>query len=172
MYTIMVICLFIVWGIVSITNQWGASWLTRILQFDYFSLIPYWTFFAPNPGQTDYHLVFRDKFVDGTVTPWTEVDVGDRRTAVACIWNPGKRPGKVLADVASGLALMIAQDPDSLAVVCITYHYMILLNVLEDRPLRPPGALRQFAIVETGGYTRDKFPNVVVTSEYHARCVA
>ncbi|MCB1020571.1 MAG: hypothetical protein H6509_07465 [Bryobacterales bacterium] len=66
---------------------------------DPLSLIPAWNFFAPNPGTTDYHLLYRDKLDSGEVSLWREIPIEKEPTMLKGIWNPHKRKSKVLSDV-------------------------------------------------------------------------
>src|ERR1051326_1455357 len=91
-----VIAVLVIWFILSVLNQLKWKWFELIRQFDYFSLLPFWTFFAPNPGQTDYHLTFRDKLADGLMTEWKEIEIGAPRYWYCFIWNPEKRSKKVI----------------------------------------------------------------------------
>lgn len=67
------------WLAASILNQFRFSWFQRFRQYDSFSLLPIWSFFAPNPGQSDYHLVFRDRQHDGSHSEWSEIEITEPR---------------------------------------------------------------------------------------------
>lgn len=67
--------------------------------YDVLSLVPAWNFFAPNPGTTDYHLLYRDKLESGEVSVWKEIPIDKEPTILKAIWNPHKRKSKVLSDV-------------------------------------------------------------------------
>src|SRR5690348_12432463 len=64
---ILIALFFLGWFILSILNQFGFAWFDKITRHDHFSLLPLWTFFAPNPGQSDYHLIYRDRKTDGSL---------------------------------------------------------------------------------------------------------
>jgi hypothetical protein len=160
--------LFGAWFVLSVINQFSFRWFDRVKAFDYFSLIPYWTFFAPNPGQTDYHLVYRDRLPNGSTTPWCEVALTEPRGPVAFIWNPRKRPKKVLADVAMSIARLVRTDPSVEPLVIVSFQYLLILNYLMRSLPAPAGIQRQFAIVETAGYFRDGPPAVVLRSDFHS----
>ena len=65
-----------------------------IHEIDYFSLIPSWTFFAPEPGVTDYHLLTRIKLKSGDFTPLVVESTANKKTINNAIWNPKKRKQK------------------------------------------------------------------------------
>src|SRR6516165_3344166 len=70
-------------------SKWVARWKYR----DVCGIIPLWTFFAPNPGMTDYHLMWRDRYADHSCSPWHEV-VAPSASWLKAIWNPHKRSRK------------------------------------------------------------------------------
>src|SRR5581483_6746809 len=51
---------------------WGRSLNAR----DRLAIIPHWTFFAPNPGTSDFHLLARDRLAGGGFSAWKEVAPG------------------------------------------------------------------------------------------------
>lgn len=75
-----------------------ANWF---LESDVFSIIPSWNFFAPNPGTTDYHLLYRDKLESGELSVWREIPIDKEPSLLRAVWNPRKRKSKVLSDVVS-----------------------------------------------------------------------
>lgn len=158
---------FAVWFILSVINQFGFRWFDHMLEIDYFSLIPYWTFFAPNPGQTDYHLVYRDRLPDGSTTSWREVVLTEPRGLISFIWNPKKRSKKVLSDVAMSIARIVRTDPRTEQFVIVSFQYLLILNYLTKSLPAPAGVERQFAIVETAGFFREGPPSVVLRSDFH-----
>src|SRR5436305_216126 len=83
--------------------RWVAA---RISRFDNFRLVPTWTFFAPNPGVVDYHLVVRDRDSNGTASAWSGVEIAAERHPLNCFWNPQKRPKKVLLDAVQSLIII------------------------------------------------------------------
>ncbi len=159
---------FAAWFILSAINQFGFRWFQRVLECDYFSLIPYWTFFAPHPGQTDFHIVYRDKRPDRSTTGWREVMLGGPRGLLSFIWNPTKRTNKVLADVAMSVSRIVRTDPGAEQFVIISFQYLLILNYLTKSLPATAGGERQFAIVETAGFFREGAPRVVLRSDFHS----
>ena len=47
-------------------------------RFDGPGLLPTWTFFAPHSGRSDVLMFVRDMRPDGSVSPWRELDIGQR----------------------------------------------------------------------------------------------
>src|SRR5215470_1017153 len=127
-----VICIAILtgWFLISVLSQLNVPTIKPLKEHDIFSLIPNWSFFAPRPGTSDYHLVFRDMDSDGNWDRWQEIPLTDRRTLWSAIWNPQKRKTKTLSDVVRGL-LGLAQD-SSLKDFSLTLPYLAILNYISS----------------------------------------
>jgi hypothetical protein len=115
--SIVVIVIYVVWGAATIANQfhrWCPAWLRAV---DIFGLVPIWTFFAPNPGMTDYYLLYRDRLADGSFDNWREVDLKQSENGVRlALWNPTKRRHKALTDMVSVL-IRLAHSPSVEALI-------------------------------------------------------
>jgi hypothetical protein len=97
-----------------------------------FGLIPIWTFFAPNPGMTDYYLLYRDRLPDGSLDNWRKVELKQSENGFRlALWNPTKRNHKALSDMVSSL-IRLANHRRSEALV--TVPYILILNVVTTRP--------------------------------------
>src|ERR1044072_6803482 len=155
------------WFLLSILNQFGFSWLDKIRGHDHFSLLPLWTFFAPNPGQSDYHLVYRDKKADGSLTDWREIEITEQSKPFCFIWNPEKRSKKVLSDVVSSIVSSIPSAKDSPDAIMLSIPYLILLNVVSHVDREDQTTHRQFVLVETFGFNPTSDPRVVLRSDFH-----
>jgi hypothetical protein len=115
MLNIFFILFLAIWFLASILGQVNAvsqkkarfRWLRR---YDWFGLVPTWTFFAPNPATSDHHLLFRDRLADGTVTPWTELVAIEERKWWHAVWNPRKRQRKLLTDIISMLLVRLGRE--------------------------------------------------------------
>ena len=88
-----IICIVILagWFLISLAAQMNARPVAYLRARDIFSLIPNWSFFAPRPGTSDYHLVFRDSDESGEWSRWREIPLNEKRTLWGAIWNPQKR---------------------------------------------------------------------------------
>jgi hypothetical protein len=119
---------------------------------DRLTIIPRWSFFAPIPGTSDYHLLVRDKLVGGTLSTWREVDVHVQpRTALAFLWNPDKRSNKALFDITSMLLQIASKANHQHETVCLSLPYLMLLNTVSSLPRSPFTVGRQFMLVKTDG---------------------
>ena len=156
------------WLVGSIVNQFRFAWFQRIAERDSFALLPLWTFFAPNPGQSDYHVVYRDRHADGSMTDWREIDITEPRRWYSFLWNPEKRSKKVLSDIVASLVDTIGTQPDLGNAIMLTLPYLLLLNVISQLDTTPDVTHRQFVIVETFGFNPTDKPRVILRSDFHA----
>ncbi len=149
------------WVVAGVLAAWTAAtvvaalppgrWLRRR---DPLGLIPQWTFFAPNPGTHDYHLLWRDRLVGGLVTDWSEIELPrGRRGPIAVLWNPEKRANKALLDLVSSLLqLSAAGDVGNRRLgLQISTPYLALLNHVMSQPAAAATEARQFLVVESPG---------------------
>src|SRR5687768_1505484 len=97
-----VIAAFVVWFFISILNQHRKTRkkVSAVTNRDICSLIPIWTFFAPNPGRTDLYLLYRDRDQDGNISDWREIGTA-RRKSWTVQWSPKRRIHKGIVDVSS-----------------------------------------------------------------------
>lgn len=135
-----------------------------------------WTFFAPNPGKSDYHLIYRDRRRSGVVEDWTEIPLTHRRTMLSSLWNPMRRDTKTLPDIVNVVASLVKHhqdqgtpDEDLGDIVMLSTPYLMLLTLVTSRvAIRQDVGQRQFALVESYGFDRSTPPDVVLCSPFHA----
>lgn len=164
------------WSLSLLALLGGWVLLTLIFQFDRFAgvvsiydvfrLVPRWTFFSPNPGHHDLHLVIRDKLPSGELTPWNEVCLNYAGTAVPFVWNPGKRIAKVLWDSWASIQYLGNKENVPASRLPMSGAYMMLLGLANRTPVSHPQALRQFAIVRSTGFS-DRTPEPLFVSLFH-----
>ena len=119
---IVVVTIYVVWGAATIANQfhsWCPMWLRAV---DLFGLIPIWTFFAPNPGMTDYYLLYRDRLPDGSFDNWRKVELKESENGFRlALWNPTKRKHKALSDIVSSLMKLANHRGSDGLIVTVPY---------------------------------------------------
>lgn len=144
--------LIAVWLALTVLAQFRL--LQRLLSpFDGFHLIPRWTFFAPNPGVRDYHLVVRERLADGRLTSWQNVPVYEARPPLAFLWHPQKRASKVLSDAIQTLGFLLRREGVSVSGLPFTLPYLVLLRYAARAVPAQRGATEfQFAIVDSAGH--------------------
>jgi hypothetical protein len=156
---------FAIWLVLSVFNQLKVSLNDRVRRWDVGHLVPRWTFFAPNPGTADYHLVYRDfDAASQPCSPWHEVHM-PLRSRLSLIWNPQKRARKVLVDMAQSLS-SLAVDNNAAATFSIPYLALLQLTLHHSQPAANAHA-RQFGIAQTYGPEQDSEPVFLYRSATH-----
>jgi hypothetical protein len=161
------------WVAVTILNQNNRTrrLVKWIVSYDVCGLVPVWTFFAPNPGDTDAHLLFRDRDHGGRVTNWREVKLVRRRRVID-LWDPRRRINKALVDVSFDLAKLDrprsgpGPQPVSKQRV-LGFPYLLILNYVSQLPGDFAAAERQFAVAKTKGVELRDQPDILFVSAFH-----
>jgi hypothetical protein len=171
--SIVVIVIYVVWGAATIANQfhrWCPAWLRAV---DIFGLIPIWTFFAPNPGMTDYYLLYRDRLPDGSFDNWRKVDLKQSENGLLlALWNPMKRKHKALTDMVSvliRLANHTRANHTRIEALIATVPYILILNFITSCPHSLGTTGTQFMVLEHGGFSGEpERSRVLVMSRIHS----
>lgn len=147
-------------------------------RYDRFGLLPRWTFFAPNPGIHDHHLMYRECHSDADLsTPegaasalaalssWREVADLVPGHSYLFVWNPQRRVTKTMSDIINNLSAARHKNPDFVRYIQFTVEYFWLLHLV----LRgaSPAVQRQFAVIRTHGFGSDRKAEVVFVSKFH-----
>jgi hypothetical protein len=170
-----VVAIFLVWGALSVLNQFSSGVkrsrfpiFLHIKRNDHFSLIPLWTFFAPNPGTRDHDVFFRDQLVDGASTPWRQLS--DNSVPWSCaVWNPRKRLKKAKIDMTVFLAQHLIRAAESrkeeaARSVFVSLPYIGLAMQVTAAPHGPLSARRQFMVALSYGYGELREPDILFIS--------
>jgi hypothetical protein len=158
------------WLMVTILNQANRTrrWISKLSNYDVCGVIPIWTFFAPNPGNTDVHLLYRDRGRDGETTHWRDIQL-ERRNSALEFWNPRRRIGKGVVDVVPDLTANLSDEPrqsiDKRKV--LEFPYLLVLNYVchQSRDFR--AETRQFAVARTRGFSTESDPDILFLSAFH-----
>ncbi|GAA4277265.1 hypothetical protein [Aquimarina mytili] len=172
---ILIVSFFLIWGIATLFYQFRATEM-YISIYNYFSLVPKWTFFAPIPKTTDYVLYYQDYDIDtDQVFDPVEIDLYGNETRFAItklIWNPEKRPLKALTDMTSLLLKYKKKhrrkiDKNSLVLELYT-PYIVLVNFVNNyaQP-SSQNCKRRFLIYSTYGYFSTDDPTKTFESYFH-----
>ena len=179
MMTYAIVTIYIIWFAASIfwQFQYKSKTADQIKSYDILGMVPNWTFFAPNPGTSDYHLIYREQLEDKSITAWTEIPLTSRRLTLDWLWNPQKRKNKLLMDCVSSLAQVamnmqqLKPQPENYNQLCLTIPYLLILNLVCNNKqilITSENTLyRQFAIIKTDGYFRKTQPQILIQSIYH-----
>ncbi|MEA3012468.1 MAG: hypothetical protein QOD42_1013 [Sphingomonadales bacterium] len=119
----------------------------RLSLLEGLGLVPKWKFFAPKPGVSNYYLLYRDRFADGSVTPWLTLHGMDSdRDAIAFIWNPNRRLRKALHDLITDLPYDLCETQP--AIFKLTTAYLVIVKHISTLPRTAESRETQFLIVE------------------------
>jgi len=155
-----------IWLFLSTIAQFsGVKWIKKVKDWDHFKVIPSWAFFAPNPGVTDYQLLYRDRLFDGQFSNWKEVQY--RNTSfLRSMWNSEKRRRKAIADSCKFLLQSISKNSNNKSVV-LSIPYITILTYIMSMPKSPLCEYRQFLIARTFGYISSSQPDILFISHQH-----
>jgi hypothetical protein len=168
LYTLLVGILFAVWLLASLIHQFRFPWWQRLASYDRLRLLPRWTFFAPNPGRQDLHLLYRS-WENGQSRSWQELEIAHSGHRWRWLWNPERYPNKALSDLVQGLLVNNASlsEQDTPRLVMLSGYYLSLLALVMEQPPAAPGSERQFAIVATQGFDSNRPLDLKFISERH-----
>ena len=154
--------LFAIWLAATIAAAFEGSRAARVVhRVDALGLVPIWTFFAPNPGTFDYHLLSRTRARDGSTTPFGEVapPVGMLRRS---LWHPQKRVRKAIYDCCHELLAMRGVEREGAEY---SLAYLTLLSIVVADATRPDAEAVQFALVRSGVQLAE--PELLARSRFH-----
>ena len=135
------------WFLCSVAAQIPGRLSERLRYWDVIYVLPFWSFFAPVPGRSDFFLLCRDTLEDGAVTDWLDVTPWEPRRFYDFLWNPGRRDRKRFLDLISLLLLLAADRPPESALQ-MSLPYLALLNYVAS--LRHPSnaVATQFLVMQ------------------------
>lgn len=140
----------LLWLLVTLAYQYSPVQVA-IGRVDPFKLLPSWAFFAPRPAYHDAHLVVRELRRNATLGPCTPVGSFPDREPLHLLWNPAKRPRKVLQDAMQAVKRLRRWSASDEVVQC-SLPYLLLLHYASRHYRCGPDAIAlQFAVVETTG---------------------
>jgi hypothetical protein len=169
------VALFAAWLVLSAVGQFHSEKVTAMRRFDPLHLLPIWTFFAPNPGRSDYHIISRDRLADGRLTEWTDVLPIPRPRPWSLAWNPTKRRTKVVADAVGSIMDTLAKEKkadsaseSSRRGLIVFGPYLLLVHVVLHESPHPEDAVAfQFAVVERFAFGEESAPVPLLRSPFH-----
>ena len=172
MAAIFVLAFFVFLFGISIINQFyehlHPGWFTRLKVWDFFSVLPKWTFFAPNPGRYDNRILYRDKLQDGQKSDWMELPLIEKRGWLSAIWNPHKRLTKGVSDAVHEMAVsrQISRDVYQETFPVQVPHLFFLNCVLNaDQPTQSKE--RQYVVVASHGFDENTEILIQARSQFY-----
>jgi hypothetical protein len=162
---------FLIWFVLTVLNQFHRGRIIHpVKRLDVVGIIPIWTFFAPNPGRNDYHLLFRDMTIDESTSVWRTIEIRGRRP-FRCVWHPSRRIHKAVNDVLSQLTHTNSNEAQGRTLDkgrLIGVPYIILANFILNQPHDFRSIARQFTIARTAGGTDGLTnPTAIFLSAFH-----
>ncbi|WP_343522559.1 hypothetical protein [Pedobacter sp.] len=159
-----IVFILVFWFTISVLYQIPRVRRTHLKIYDSFSLVPAWSFFAPNPGTSDYHLLYRDKLDNDSLTVWKESNF-EKTSFAKAFWNPNKRKSKTLFDVIMSFTGL--EKDDAISIKYSLAYLMVLNHVSNYIRHSPFSKSTQFIIVEKFGYISQEEPKIIFVSEFH-----
>jgi hypothetical protein len=155
-----------IWFFLSIIAQFrGIKLIKWIIDRDPFAFIPSWTFFAPNPGVTDYQILYRDKLSDGQFSNWKEIPFRNH-SILHSILNSEKRRRKAIANCCIALLQIPNKDLKNKAILS-SAPYLTILSYIMSMPMNSISVYRQFLIARSFGYISSKPQDILFISDLH-----
>jgi hypothetical protein len=160
---------YIGWLLLTCANQPVFKTHKLINRQDLFRLVPVWTFFAPNPGVSDFNLLSRVKLDDGTITTFEEIPLRSKKELRTALFNPERRLQKALNDHARTILAQIDTEitEENRENIKLTFSYISVLNYCAKLPLAPHACAVQFIILESFGYRELMEPRLILNSDFH-----
>lgn len=152
------------WFVLTLLTQHPQRSFDRLRKLDPVGLtIPNWRFFAPEPATQDFHLMYRTRDADGTVSPWAEASDIVRRRLVHAVWFPGRRREKAFFDVGIDLialnSLEVEQMQQASSYRLVANYIRHVLDRRERAGTLSPGSdAFQFMVVLYSGYDESGDP--------------
>jgi hypothetical protein len=167
----LVTCLFSIWFVISVASQFSDNVSAAFPRMSMFALVPAWTFFAPNPGTHDMHLLYRDRTADGAEGTISYIPTIPGRRWFHAIWNPDKYENKIVSDCSDSLLEQMHQLNKSAReprIILLSAPYLMLLNIVMRMPSTTDAAVaRQFIIARNSQYGSGAEPEISFISEFH-----
>jgi len=158
------------WFAISVASQVFEDLGSRLPWLSGLGLVPCWTFFAPRPGMSDMHLLYRDKFSDNRPSGLTVVPTIEERRWYHATWNPAKFHNKIFSDLTSSLRRQlreITSKKRDLRAIMLSTPYIMMVHFVMRMP-RPADAIgRQFILVTDKGFELDRERVILFMSEFH-----
>ena len=125
--------------------------------------IPSWSFFAPNPYQTDYFILYRS-FFQNSISEWKQAyQIPKYRSFYTFFWHPDKFFLKSIVDIAIDL-LRVSSSIKNKNFICLSLPYLHTLNFIQSLVIHPDAEKIQFVIMTR---TQQETPVMVFLSETH-----
>jgi hypothetical protein len=111
-------------------------------------VLPTWNFFAPTPGTSTFHLLYRDLAPDGRAGNWREVPLYPPRAWYRAVWNPQKTRSKAALDVAQELSQHLVAAREVSPALQLSMPYLTLLAYVSAQQRAVAAKATQFLLLQ------------------------
>lgn len=153
------------WGLFSIVYQFKINPLQKLPK-EFTVLLSRWSFFAPNPGTYEFHLLFRSKEVSGKINDWKKIGTTENRHLSNAIWHPEKRAKKLIIGSIRTLAASQFENVEDISCQK-NMGYLHLLSFIMSFPHQKDEISRQFLVIKKDTYQSPKDLELVIQSKFH-----
>lgn len=162
------ISLFLLWTLLTVIFQFTGTRIKVFIPLAILGLLPSWNFFAPRPGTSDYHLLYRDRLADGMMSPWREIPLETPQWWMA-LWNPHMRKIKALSDVVRGFQTLLDQSTEQPTPLWfeVSVPYLLLLHAVTYYPHLIGADAVQFLVMCSPDGLFESEPEVLFLSRLH-----
>jgi hypothetical protein len=136
-------------------------------------LLPRYRFFAPDPLDIDFHIVYRDVRAAGPRSAWQEVPFPRPRhtSLLRPLWNPSHRDHVAVLDSVRTICLLadavVPACPLGTQIIAASFPYLFVLHQVMRMGAEAGVVGRQLMVVETTGSGAQRSLNLGIASEVH-----
>ncbi|MDS1272267.1 hypothetical protein RIF23_18415 [Lipingzhangella sp. LS1_29] len=133
-------------------------------------LIGNWRFFAPEPAQHDFHLLYRVLLGDGAQTEWRAASWIEPRRWRQTLWFPEHRREKAVFDLVNELVAvggnLVDNDVTHLPAYRLLRDHVHSVAAAEHAEDDPPAQGFQFLIARHSGHDTSEDPDYLLVSPF------
>lgn len=127
--------------------------------WDIFCLFAHWSFFAPEPIESDYLLYFRVRREDPSGDGWRPSPFPRRRRSSELLLNPKSRCNRVQYSLTRRA---LEESGNGASVSNGSPHLEALRDLVASLPPADSGAEREFVVRESFGFVTEREPETVL----------
>jgi hypothetical protein len=173
MRDLLCISVLAIWMFCSVLKQlrwppvrWFITLIDLITSADLPGILPYWSFYAPEPQSFTFSVFYRDRFRDHSVSKWSSMD-SPSFTPLSFLCNPGRRRAKAMFYVCSQLMRIVIRSLRGewdASHVYVSWPYLCIASCVSSGRHFPGATESQFLMVlNDRAASRDK-PVIVFLS--------
>lgn len=142
---------FLLWIILTVIFSMFSGKFKIVSKIGVFGyLIPQWNFFAPNPGTSDFYLLYRTQTESGVLSHWKNLNEISERKWYSTFWNPDKIRKKAILDYAiefkSSFSKIEKENDEKFLI--ISSPYLLIINLISNILKGSKEKFVQFLILE------------------------